>query len=93
MLSSVFSLPAISGEFTGKPISLQFTEAETAKILGIIAKFSGKGLMLPDSDLGTTSISLEKVPWDEVLRGIAKSENLLLDISENLIVVSRNECR
>ncbi len=93
LLSSFISFPVLSSEYEGKPISLNFTEGNTTNILGIIAKFSDKGLILPDSDLGTTSIYVKEIPWDEALMGIAKAEDLIIEVSDNAIIVSKIQCK
>jgi len=75
-----------------KNISLDFTDTKTQKILKIIAKFSNKGLILPSSKLGKTSIYVKNIPWDEVLKGLEKSENIKIEITDKLIVVSEGSC-
>jgi type II secretory pathway component HofQ len=87
---ALLSSQAWSGEF--KEISLNFKEAETVKVLKIISDFSGKGLVLPDSSLGVTTLYLKNVPWNEALQAIAMSENLDIEITKSLIVVSRVKC-
>ena len=86
-----FSFPVFAN--AADNISLNFTEAKTQKVLNIIANFSGKGLVLPDSNLGVTSVYFKKVPWREALKGIAISENLNITITENLIVVSKGQSK
>lgn len=85
--SLFFSLSAFSEE--AKNISLNFTDAKTQKILKIIADFSNKGIIIPSSELGLTSIYVKDLPWDKALQGIANSANLKLDITDSLIVVSK----
>jgi type IV pilus assembly protein PilQ len=75
-----------------KEISLKFTDVETVKVLKIIADFSGRGLVLPDSNLGVTTVYLSKVPWKEALHAVTTSENLDLEITNNVIVISRKRC-
>ncbi len=87
---TLLSTQAWGGEF--KEISLNFKEAETVKVLKIISDFSGKGLVLPDSKLGVTTVYLKNVPWNEALQAIAKSENLDIEITNSLIVASKGNC-
>ena len=62
------------------------------RYLGIISKFSGKGLILPVSNPGKMSINAKNTPWDEILYGIPKSEKLNYDVSEKIIVISTIRC-
>lgn len=73
-------------------ISLNFTDIQTSKVLKIIADFSGRGLVLPDSKLGVTTVYLKGVPWKEALNAVASSENLDVEITDKLIVISKNRC-
>ncbi len=89
----VISQPVMSSEYSGKPISLSFTNAETSKVLNIISQFSGKGLVLSDSDLGKITLHVKKIPWDEALKAISISENFDYEVTERLIIISKNECK
>ncbi len=86
----LLSTPARSDN--GSDISLNFTDIQTSKILKIIADFSGKGLVLPDTKLGVTSVYLKNVPWREALRAVTSSENLNFEITDNLIIISEQRC-
>ena len=72
--------------------SLNFTDIQTSKILKLIADFSGRGLVLPSSKLGVTTVYLTNVPWKEALHAIASSENLDVELTDKLIVISKNRC-
>ncbi len=85
-------VPVWSSEYTGKVMSLNFSDAETVSILKLISKYSGKGLILPDSNLGQMSIYVKNTPWDEILYGLSKSENFNYEVSEGFIVISTTEC-
>ena len=87
VLISLVATQAWSADF--REISLNFNEADTVKVLKVISDFSGKGLVLPDSELGVTTVYLKKVPWNEALEAIAKTENLEIEITKSLIVVSK----
>lgn len=86
----LISYSSWSEEF--EDISLDFKETETIRLLKIISDFSGKGLVLPDSKLGMVTVHLKNVPWNEALQVIAKSKNLNVEITNSLIVVSKNNC-
>lgn len=89
----VFTPMAVwSSEYTGQLMSLNLTDAKTESILAIISKFSGKGLMLPDSNLGKMSIYVKNTPWDEILNGISKSKKFNYEVSESLIIISTTGC-
>jgi len=91
LMTAFFSFRIWADEF--KDISLSFKEVETHKVLKIISDFSGKGLVLPDSSMGVTTVYLKNVPWNKALRAIAKSENLEVEITDYLIIVSKGKCK
>jgi hypothetical protein len=55
-------MAAWSSKYTGKRMSLNLTDAKTESILAIITRFSGKGLMLLDSNLGKMLIYVKDTP-------------------------------
>jgi type II secretory pathway component HofQ len=84
---ALLSSPAWSDD--GGAISLNFTDAQTSKVLKIVADFSSRGLVLPDSKLGLTTVYLKDVPWKEALLAIATSQNLDVEITDKLIIISK----
>jgi len=91
LFAAFISLEAWAEDF--KNISLNFKNIETQKAFAVIGKFSDRGIVLPDSDLGTTTVHLDKIPWNEAIKAIAKSEKLNIDISGSPIIVSRGNCK
>jgi type IV pilus assembly protein PilQ len=91
-LAALAITPAFSDEYKGEPMSLNFTDAETAHVLRIIAKFSKKGLILPDSELGKITIYVKNTPWDEILYGISESEGFSYKISDSVITILNTKC-
>ena len=78
---------------TSKNISLNFKKIQTTKVLKIIADFSGKGIVIPDSKLGVTTVYLKDIPWEEALRAISSSKNLSVKVTDKLIILSKEKCR
>ncbi len=91
VIVAIFSFKVSAEEFD--KISLNFKNIETHKLLKIISDFSGKGLVLPDSNMGVTSIYVKNTPWNEALRAIEQSEHLTININDALIIVSKDECK
>ena len=87
LTSLLVSTPILAEK--AKKISLDFTDIPAQKLVKIISDFSQKGLILPSSKLGSTSIYIKNVPWDEALNGIAKSNNFQVEITENLIIITK----
>ena len=90
--SVLVATSVFAGDFSGKPMSLNFTNVETEKVLAIISKFSGKGLVLPDDELGKLSVYIKDTPWDEILHGLSRSGKFDYEVSEGLIVISKGGC-
>jgi type IV pilus assembly protein PilQ len=62
--------------FTGRRVSLEFSDAEIRKILQLIAEVSNLNFLLGDDVSGTISIKLVNVPWDQALDVILETKNL-----------------
>ena len=74
--------------YTGKPISLDFQNADIRSVLRIIADVSGHNLVINPEVKGTVNISLIKpVPWDQALDVILKTNKLDMKMEGDIIRV------
>ncbi len=79
-------------KYMGKPISLDFQNADIQSVLRIIADVSSYNLVIDPKVEGKVNISLIKpVPWDQALDVILKSNKLDMKIEGNIIRVSHPE--
>ena len=62
--------------YTGRKVSLEFSDADIRKILQLIAEVSNLNFIIGDDVSGTISIKLVNVPWDQALEVILDSKGL-----------------
>ena len=62
--------------YTGRRVSLEFSDADIRKILQLIAEVSNLNFLIGDDVSGTISIKLVNVPWDQALEVILNSKGL-----------------
>lgn len=62
--------------YTGRRVSLEFSDADIRKILQLIAEVSNLNFVLGDDVTGTISIKLVNVPWDQALDVILETKGL-----------------
>ncbi|MGA1843845.1 MAG: type IV pilus secretin PilQ [bacterium] len=74
--------------YSGKPISLDFQNADIRSVLRIIADVSGHNLVIDPEVKGKVDITLVKpVPWDQALDVILKTNKLSMKMEGNIIRV------
>ena len=62
--------------YTGRRVSLEFSDADIRKILQLIAEVSNMNFIIGDDVSGTISIKLVNVPWDQALDVILETKGL-----------------
>jgi type IV pilus assembly protein PilQ len=62
--------------YTGRRVSLEFSDADIRKILQLIAEVSNLNFLVGDDVSGTISIKLVNVPWDQALDVILETKGL-----------------
>jgi type IV pilus assembly protein PilQ len=62
--------------YTGRRVSLEFSDADIRKILQLIAEVSNLNFLIGDDVSGTLSIKLVNVPWDQALEVILETKGL-----------------
>ena len=66
----------VPGQFTGEPLTLDFQDIETRAALQLIADFSDRNLVASDAVSGSVTLRLERVPWDQALDLILRTQGL-----------------
>jgi len=74
--------------YTGKPISLDFQDADIRSVLRLISEISNNNLVIDPDVKGKVTITLhKKVPWDQALEIILKTNRLAMKMEGNIIRV------
>ena len=63
-------------DFIGRPLSLNFQNIDVRAVLQIIADFTSLNLVASDGVTGSITLRLDKVPWDQALDIILKTQGL-----------------
>jgi type IV pilus assembly protein PilQ len=73
--------------YTGRKVTLEFSDADIRKIFQLIADVSNLNLLIADDVTGTISLKLVNVPWDQALDVILESKNLDMKREGNIIQI------
>lgn len=63
-------------QYPGRPISLDFEEADLKAVLRVIADASEEKFVISDDVAGKVSLSLHDVPWDQAMELVLKTNGL-----------------
>jgi type IV pilus secretin PilQ/predicted competence protein len=63
-------------QYTGAPISLDFTNADIRTVLRSFVDISGLNIIIDPAVQGTVDIALRDIPWDQALDIILRTNNL-----------------
>lgn len=74
--------------YTGRPITLNFKDADIRTVMRVFADFTHMNLVLTDQVQGKVTVYLNDVPWDQALDIVLKSKNLISTQSGNVLLVS-----
>lgn len=72
-------------------ISLDFTNIKTRDLLQLLAKYSGKNLIISDKVKGRVSLNLHNTSWHEALAAVLKIRGLIKQESDNTIIITLPE--
>jgi type IV pilus assembly protein PilQ len=73
--------------YTGRRVSLEFSDADIRKILQLIAEVSNLNFLIGDDVTGTLSIKLVNVPWDQALDVILETKGLDKRLEGNIMYI------
>ncbi|HEX4878341.1 MAG TPA: type IV pilus secretin PilQ [Limnobacter sp.] len=74
--------------YAGRPISLDFKNADIRTVMQVFADFTKMNLVLSDSVQGKVTVYLKDVPWDQALDIVMRSKGLVSSQSGNVLLVS-----
>lgn len=77
-----------SREFRGKPISLNVRDGEVTDVLRLVASASGFNVVIAQEVRGKVTLSLDEVPWDQVLDLVLRTSSLSAERQANVLRVT-----
>ena len=75
-------------DFIGRPLSLNFQNIDVRAVLQIIADFTSLNLVASDGVTGSITLRLDKVPWDQALDIILKTQGLDKRLEGNILMIA-----
>lgn len=78
---------AVGPKYTGQKISIDFQDAELRAVLRLLGEQAGKSIVTGPEVKGTITISMQQVPWDQVLETILDLHGLTKKEEGNVITV------
>ncbi len=77
-----------SGQYTGKPITLQLRDADLMDVFRLIGEASGFNIIVGDDVKGKVTLSLISVPWDQALNVVLNSSHLGAERSGSVLRIA-----
>ena len=77
--------PVLKNRFPVKLITIKMHDVEVAVLLRTLAKAADRNIMINDNVTGKTSININQLPWDQVFRGILRTNGLACEWQEDII--------
>ena len=74
--------------FSGEKLSLNFQNIDLRTLLQVIADFTNFNIIASDSVIGSVTLRLKDVPWDQALEIILQSKNLGMKKNGNVIWIA-----
>ena len=82
---------SVASRYSGRPITLDFKDADIRTVMQVFADFTKMNLVLSDSIQGKVTVFLKDVPWDQALDIVMRSKGLVSSQSGNVLLVSTPE--
>lgn len=79
---------AVTKQYKGKPISLNFQDVPVRTVLQLIADFNKLNLVTTDSVTGNITLRLDGVPWEQALDTVLKVKGLDKRLDNNVLLVA-----
>ncbi|WP_291813471.1 type IV pilus secretin PilQ [Limnobacter sp.] len=87
-LKPATSEQSVVARYIGRPITLDFKDADIRTVMQVFADFTKMNLVLSDSVQGKVTVFLKDVPWDQALDIVMRSKGLVSSQSGNVLLVS-----
>lgn len=85
---AVVQVQSAVARYSGRPITLDFKDADIRTVMQVFADFTKMNLVLSDSVQGKVTVFLKDVPWDQALDIVMRSRGLVSSQSGNVLLVS-----
>lgn len=79
---------SMMARYNGKPITLDFKDADIRTVMQVFADFTKMNLVVSDTVQGKVTVYLKDVPWDQALDIVMRSKGLVSSQSGNVLLVS-----
>ncbi len=79
------------GQYTGRPISLNFQDIPVRTLLQIIADYNGFNLVTSDAVTGNMTLRLDSTPWDQALDIVLKVRGLDKRMDGNILMIAPSD--
>lgn len=86
-LAGVASSGGAKKVYTGRRVTLEFSDADIRKIFQLIAEVSNLNFLVGDDVSGTISLKLVNVPWDQALDVILENKGLGMQRDGNIVQI------
>ncbi len=84
---SIIAKPLSKKVYSGRKVTLEFSDADIRKIFQLIAEVSNLNFLIADDVTGTISIKLVNVPWDQALDVILDTKGLGMQRDGNIVQI------
>jgi len=74
-----------TGRFSGSPVTIQVRDADLVDVFRLIGEASGFNIVMGDDVKGKITLSLERVPWDQALDLILRTQQLGAERTHNVL--------
>ena len=82
---------AVSGRYTGEPISVNLKDVDLKDFFRLIHEISGLNVVLDPNVKGTLTIVLDEVPWDQALDIVLVNNGLDKQLNGNVLRVATRD--
>ncbi len=89
--SQATSAPAVSGKYTGEPISVNLKDVDLRDFFRLIHEISGLNVVLDPAVKGSLTIVLDEVPWDQALDIVLQNNGLDKQLNGNVLRIATHE--
>jgi len=82
---------AVSGKYTGEPISVNLKDVDLRDFFRLIHEISGLNVVLDPAVKGTLTIVLDEVPWDQALDIVLQNNGLDKQLNGNVLRIATRD--
>ena len=75
--------------YRGATIDLDVKEADVHDVFRLLAKVANTNIVVADDVRGRVTLTLKRVPWDQVACTIAAMYKLRVEVDGNIVLVTR----